>query len=132
MLPTVLVTPAPPKSRDGLKAEPVDVLTGAVEVAVELVVPRLWKRKVAAGGPGGKVCLKEKGVITGLVLSGSMLPKMGLKVGVERPGGDRAAVVAEILEGKETPASLSGGGLQPGFEVASAEVAAGGAEAERW
>lgn len=127
-MPTVLVTPAPPKSRGGLKGESVGVLTGVVEVAIELVLPRLWKRWVAAGEPGGAVCLKEKG----LVLSGSMLPKTGLKVGIERPGGDRAAVVAEILEGKETPASLLGGGLQLGFDVGSADMAAGSAEAERW
>lgn len=67
MLPTVLVTPAPPKSRGGLKEEPVDVLAGAAEVATELVEPGLWKRRVTAGGPGGDGCLKEKGVITGLV-----------------------------------------------------------------
>lgn len=104
------------------------MLTGVVEVAIELVLPRLWKRWAVAGGPGGEVCLKEKGAITGLVFSGSMLPKMGLKVGVERPGGDWAAVVAEILEGKEISASLLGGGLQLGFDVGSA----GGAGAERW
>lgn len=131
-MPTVLVTPAPPKSRGGLREESVGVLTGVVEVAIELILPRLWKRWAAAEGPGGEVCSKEKGVIAGLFLSGSMPPKTGVKVGVERPGGGRAAVVAEMLEGKETPASLLGGDLQLGFDVGSAEAAAGGAEAERW
>lgn len=68
----------------------------------------------------------------GVVLSGSMLPKMGLKVGIEMAGSDRAAAVTEILVGKETPVSLLGGGPQMGFDVGSAEVAARGTDAERW
>lgn len=74
----------------------------------------------------------REGAVAGILSSGSMLPKMGLKAGTEMPGGERAAAVTEILEGKESPASLVGGGPPMGFHEGSAEVAAGGADAERW
>lgn len=129
--PMVLVTFAAPNSKGGLK-EPLDVLAGAVDMTTEVALTRPWKRRVEAGVGGGEVCLKEKGALTGVVLSGLMLPKIGLKVGVEIPGGEDAAAVLEILEYEEPPVSLLAGSPKMGFDMWSAEVATGGADAGGW
>lgn len=129
--PMVLVTFTTPNSKGGLK-EPLDVLAGVVDMTTEVALTRPWKRRVEAGVGGGEVCLKEKGALTGIVLSGLMLPKIGLKVGVEIPGGEDAAAVLEILEYEEPPVSLLAGSPMMGFDMRSAEVATGGADAGRW
>lgn len=131
VLPMVLVTFTTPNPKGGLK-EPLDVLAGVVDMTTVVALTRPWKRRVEAGVGGGEVCLKEKGALTGIVLSGLMLPKTGLKVGVEIPGGEDDAAVLEILEYEEPPISLLAGSPEMGFDMRSAEVATGGADAGRW
>lgn len=115
-MPMVLVTFATPKSKGGLK-ESLDVLAGVVDMTTEVALTRPWKRWVEAGVGGGEACLKEKGAIMGIVLSGLTLPKIGLKVGVKVPGAEDGAAVTEILEYKEVPVSLLGGSPKMGFDM---------------
>lgn len=124
-----LVTFTIPKSKGGLKEESSDVLAELVDVTTEVALTRPWKRWVEAGVAGEVVCLKEKGAIMGIVLSGSVLPKIGLKVGVKIPGVEDTAAVTEILEYKEPPISPLGGRPKMGFDMGPAEVAAGNADA---
>lgn len=112
----VLVTFATPKSKGGLK-ESLDVLAGVVDMTTEVALTRPWKRWVEAGVGGGEACLKEKGAIMGIVLSGLTLPKIGLKVGVKVPGAEDGPAVTEILEYKEVPVSLLGGSPKMGFDM---------------
>lgn len=130
MLSTALVTLTTSKPRGGLKEESLDELAGAVDTTTEVALTRSWEVWVGAGGAGQQVCLGERAPFTGIVLSGPMLPKTGSKVGAKLPGGDNAAVA--ILKCKAFPVSLLGGGPKTHFDVGSAEVAAGGADAERW
>ena len=95
VLPMVLVTFTTPRSKGGLK-EPLDVLAGVVDTTTEVALTRPWKRRVEAGVGGGEVCLKEKGALTGIVLSGLRLPKIALKVGVEIPGGVRCCKMLQL------------------------------------
>ena len=131
MLPMVLVTFTTPKSKGGLK-ESLDVLAGVVDMTTEVALTRPWKRWVEAGVGGGEACLKAKGAIVGIVLSGLTLPKIGLKVGVKVPGAEDGAAVTEILEYKEVPVSLLGGSPKMGFDMWSAEAATGGTSSPGW
>lgn len=113
------------KFKGGLKEEFLDVLVELVDVIIEVVLIRLWKRWVEVGVVGEVVCLKEKGVIMGIVLSGFVLLKIGLKVGVKIFGVEDIVVVIEILEYKEFLILSLGGRLKMGFDMGLVEVVVG-------
>lgn len=109
-----------------------EVLAGVVDTTTEVALTRPRSRWVEAAGARGEVCLGEKGAMTGMVVSGPMPPKMGLKLGVRMLGVEDAVAVTAVLEYKEPPISLLGGSPQMGFDVGPTEAATGGADAGRW
>lgn len=126
----MLVTLTTSRPRGGLEEVPLDELAGAVDTTTEVVLTRSWEAWAGAGGAGQQVCWEENASVTGIVLSGPMLPKTGVKVGATLPRGDDAVV--DMLKHRAFPVSLLGGGPDTHFDVESAEVTAGGADAERW
>lgn len=113
-----------------MKEESLDVLAAVVDTTTEVALTRPWRRWVEAGVARGEVCLK--GAIMGMVFSGPTPPKIGLKEGVKMLRVAGVVVVTEVLEYKEPPISLLGGGPKMGFDVGFAEAMAGGGDAERW
>lgn len=98
-LPMVLVTMF--KSTPGS----LDVLAGMADVTIQgTVVARLWKRWVEPELSEREGCWVDTGAVLDIVLSGSILPKIGLKVGLKIPGVvekeelEDASAMTEILE----------------------------------
>lgn len=98
-LPVVLVTTS--KSTPG----PLDLLAGMADVTTQgAVAARLWKRWVESELSEGEGWLVDTGAVSDIVASGSILPKTGLKVGLEIPGAvereelEDTSAVTDILE----------------------------------
>lgn len=101
-----------------------DVLAVLADVTTQgAVVARLWKRWVEAELSEGEGCLADTEAVVDIVLSGSILPKIGLKVGLRVPGvveGEESAgasAITEILEYEEAVTSLLGRGPQRGLKA---------------
>lgn len=82
-----------------------DLLAGMADVTTQgAVVARLWRRWVESELSEGEGCLVDTGPVSDIALSGSILSKIGLKVGlmipgvVEREELEAASAMTEILE----------------------------------
>lgn len=129
----VLATEVTPKPNTSFEAEAV-----VPEATVEVAVARPEKRGtgVAVVVAVAVVCFREKGADRGMVVNGSTLSKIGLKVGVvvlavvERVVLDEAVVVVEELDGKGVSFSLLGVAIKMGLNMGEAEAGLGTAREE--
>lgn len=129
----VLAAVVTPKPNTGFEAE-----AAVPEATVEVAVPRPVKRggaDVAIVVAVAVVCFREKGVDRGMAVNGSILSKMGLKLGVVLAvvGGvvlDEAVVVAEELPGKGLSLSLLGVAGKMGLNMGEPQAGAGVAREE--
>lgn len=101
-VPVVLVTMFKPTPGS------LDVLSGMADVTTQgAVLARLWKRWVESEFSEGEGCLADTRAVSDIDLSGSILPKIGLKVGLKIPGVvereelEDASAMTEILEYEE-------------------------------
>lgn len=102
-----------------------DVLAATADVTIEGAVARPWKRWVEAEiSEGGEACWGHTGAVMGIVLSGSILPKIGLWVGLKMLGAvereeelDDAPAVTEILEYEQSLTSLLCTGPRTGLNA---------------
>lgn len=101
-----------------------DVLAGMADVPIQgAVVVRPWKRWLEEELSEAEVCLLDTEAVVDIVLSGSILPKIGLKVGLKMPRVveegelEDASAVTETLEYEEARTSLLCMGPQMGLNA---------------
>lgn len=117
-VPVVLVTMF--KSTPGS----LDVLAGMADVTIQgAVLARLWKRWVESELSEGKGCLADAGAVSDIDLMGSILSKIGLKVGFKIPGVvereelEDASAMTETLEYEAVLTSVLCTGSQTGLNA---------------